>query len=535
MKDKYQTFISLSSHLLTSLVIVLILFFTSSSSYAAGDEKLHRKAQQEMDKGNFDIAEDLYQQIISKDTKDVKAYIGLATAYLKRRNLNAAFEAGIKVLELDTKNARARAIVGTALLRSGYVDRASDQLLYALQFNQRDDLALASSAEIDLYESRTAEAYQKLRLATYIRPSEGDYWLILARAASRQEFFKEASEALRQFLQNSPKTDIDRRARIEGVIRFYSYLGNTHLYQVRGKSSSIPLDIKLRRPYLQVKVNGKETLRFVIDTGAGLCVISPEAAAKIGVKEIARGGEARAVGGEGAFSIVYGLIDEMQIGDIKISLVPTYIRKVHAPSTAKAEDIADGYLGLSLLGNFLMTMDYKANELELVIPDEDSKENKETVTPAANSTVVPFRTTESGLISVEGKINDELTLNFIFDSGATSTVISHDIVDAQKWESKILKDTVKVIGAAGFTENVKLMLGKVQIIDLLRENMRMPILNLSRINEQAGFEQQGILGGDFLYHCRIQIDFRRLQLTLTPSTGLVKRVGEASLLEKEAK
>ncbi|KAF0248450.1 MAG: Tfp pilus assembly protein PilF, partial [bacterium] len=433
MKYKSQTLKSINSRLFNSLVIVVLLVFASGSVYAADDKKTHNKAQQELNKGNFEQAEVLYQEILSKDGKDLKAHIGLGLVYLKKRNLSGAFEIGIKALELDKKNARVRAIVGTALLRSGYIERAIEQLVYSLQLNQRDDLALAASAEIDLYESRTSDAYGKLKLATDIRPSEGDYWLVLARAASRQELFKEASEALRQFLQNSPKTDIDRRARIEGVIKFYTYLGNTHLYQIRGKSSSIPLDIKLRRPYLEVKVNGKETLKFVIDTGAGLCVISPEAAAKIGVKEIARGGEARAVGGDGAFQIIYGLIDEMQLGDIKVSLIPTYIRKVHTLSSSNPEVVADGYLGLSLLGNFLMTMDYKANQLQLVLPEEEKA--KELVSnPPANSTVVPFRTTESGLISVESKINDEVMLNFIFDSGATSSVISHDIVDTQKWQ-----------------------------------------------------------------------------------------------------
>ena len=69
-------------------------------------------------------------------------------------------------------------------------------------------------------------------------------------------------------------------------------------------------------------------------------------------------------------------------------------------------------------------------------------------------------------------------------------------------------------------------------MDLIRENLRMPILNLARINEQAGFEQQGILGGDFLYHCRILIDFQRLQLTLTPNSSLLKKAKETSVSEK---
>ncbi len=522
---------TITSRLLTSLGTIIFICLMASSSYALGTDKQLRKAQQEFEQGNFERAETLYQEIINKDAKDIKAYIGLGQVYLKARNLVGAFEIGLKALELDTKHPRARAIVGMALLRSGYIDKSRDQLLYALQLNHRDDLALAASAEIDLYENRVSEAYQKLKQATGIRPSEGDHWLVLARAASRQEFFKEAAEALRQFLQNSPKTDVDRRERIEGVIRFYTYLGDTHLYQIRGKTASIPLKIKIRRPHLEIKVNGKETLRFVIDTGAGLCVISPEAATRIGVKEVARGGEARAVGGDGAFSIVYGVIDEMQLGDIKVSMIPTYIRKVHSPANAKAEDIADGYLGLSLLSNFLMMMDYKNGQLQLDISNENPTQTANNIDD--NSTIVPFRTTESGLISVETKLNDEVTLNFIFDSGATSSVISHNIVESQKWQDKIAAETVKVVGAAGFADNIKVLnASKIQLMDLIRENLRMPILNLARINEQAGFEQQGILGGDFLYHCRILIDFQRLQLTLTPNSSLLKKAKETSVSEK---
>lgn len=535
MKNQKTVFALVNLQAFTKLFMLIVFCLWVSSVSANGITGQHRKAEKEISNGNFEQAEHLYQEIIKKNAKDVEAHLGLGQVYLKRRNLQEAFDIGIKALQMDVNNTRARAIVATALLRSGYIEKSREQLNYTLQINPREDLALATSAEIDLYESRIKEAYQKLRQATSIRPAEGDYWLILARAASRQEFFKEAAESLRQFLQNSPKTDVERRSRIDGVIKFYTYLGESHLYQIKGKSADIALQIKLRRPHLEIKINGKETLKFVIDTGAGICVLSPEAAARVGVKEIARGGEARAVGGEGSFPIVYGLIDELQLGDIKVNAVPTYIRKVHSVSNAKAEDIADGYLGLSLLSNFLMTMDYKNGQLKLVMPDDDDKTVKDPAKEAEkipNSTIVPFRTTESGLISIESKVNDDATVNLIFDSGATSSVISSTVVDSQKWESKILKETVKVVGAAGLTEDVKLISAKVQIVDLLRENMRMPILNLARINEQAGFEQQGILGGDFLYHCRIQIDFRKLQLTLTPNSSTLKRVGEA-LLEKD--
>jgi hypothetical protein len=78
---------------------------------------------------------------------------------------------------------------------------------------------------------------------------------------------------------------------------------------------------------------------------------------------------------------------------------------------------------------------------------------------------------------------------------------------------------------------------KLKVSELIRENLRMPILSLAQLNEHAGFEQQGILGGDFLNNCRVQIDFKKLQLTLTPQNAELKKLNnEASKLDaKEVK
>lgn len=524
-QDRVRNYIWFTRSLQT-MAMILLLF-----SFALAGESQYNKAQKAVQEGDFVAAEQIYQQIISSNDKDIKAHLGLSWVYLKSHNLQGAFNEAAKVVLQEPHNARGHALVGTVLLRSGYLDKAFDHLKLALTTNSREALALATAAEIDLYENRVSAAYDKLKIVTNIQSDEPDYWLLFARCASRQQLFKEAANGLRQFLSSAPKTDTDRRARIEGVIKFYTFLGGTQVYQVKGKSTGATIQIKGRRPYLAVKVNGKETLNFVIDTGAGISVISTDAAQRLGIKEIARGGNARAVGGEGNFTIVYGLVDDLEIGTIKVSNVPVYIREIHAPENTKPEDIADGFLGLSVLSNFLLTLDYKNAEIRLGLPDDKQEaiSLESLLGEHSQATVVPFRTTESGLISVEAKIDDDNILNFIFDSGASSSVISTATVAAQHWDKKILpNDIVKVIGAAGVTENVKILRAKkLQLNDLMRENLRMPILNLTNINEQAGFEQQGILGGDFLNSCRIQIDFRTLKILITPHiSGLVKKTTE---------
>jgi hypothetical protein len=50
------------------------------------------------------------------------------------------------------------------------------------------------------------------------------------------------------------------------------------------------------------------------------------------------------------------------------------------------------------------------------------------------------------------------------------------------------------------------------VADIQQTNMRALVLDFGAINETSGFEQSGILGGDFLRHFRVTIDFSRALL-----------------------
>jgi hypothetical protein len=56
---------------------------------------------------------------------------------------------------------------------------------------------------------------------------------------------------------------------------------------------------------------------------------------------------------------------------------------------------------------------------------------------------------------------------------------------------------------------------------LRKNNSRAVILSLEAVNETSGFEQHGILGGDYLAHFRVVIDLRRYQFKLTPQTKAI--------------
>ena len=448
---------------------------------------------------------------------------------LKQNKLVECFEQASQVIATDSLNGRAFGLMGIALLRSGEFRTSYESLLTALKFDNKDHLALAGLAELQYFEHRTKNAYDAMHRAIQIDPREPDYYVSMARVCSRLELYSEAADAYQNFLSVAPKTDEERRARIRGLIDFYRYLGTTKLHRQSGPEVvTIPFELHGNRPFIQVKINNKQTLRFVIDTGASLSVISDKAAEQLGIKAVARGGHARAVGGNGSFAIIYGVLDSVAFGEAKVDLVPAYIRTVHTATETPAEERADGYIGLSVLSNYAVTIDYK--EKKLILDRTELKEvlpSAELLPTNSDFINIPVRSTSGGLASAEGMLEGhEKPFNFIIDTGASTTVISKAAVKRFALENLKLKNSFfRVIGAAGIEDNVEAIGFQTLTVNGLRQrNARALILNLDPVNETSGFEQHGIIGGDFLRHFRVQLDLRKFEFHLTPQSVGIERI-----------
>jgi predicted aspartyl protease len=507
-------------------VLAACLFLTCSVAHAAGVEKDERSygiGQRAIRDGDYQKAVKVFVDLLTANPGDIRAHIGAAQAYYKLQDYKLTFDQATAALKLDDHNAQAHALSGIALLRSGYLDHAAVELTQAVRLNPKEALAWGGLAEIDYYTNRTRESRQKSLYAMQLDSREPDYLVTFARAASRLELFSEAADAYDRFLRVAPRTETEKRDRIRGLIQFYRQLTGVHLHQILGpRSTAIAFKIGLdRRPYIDVRVNGRPAT-FVIDTGSGFTVISDEAADRLGVGAMARGGTSQGVGGNGKFPIVYGLINSIQLGEDKIGAVPCFIRRFHGSPTHAEDPKADGFIGLSVLSNFTTQIDYKNQQMSLLREVEDSAAEANT-DPA--TTVIPFRTTQNGLISVETQIDDTRFINAILDTGASSTVMSSAAVKRLEMNSSIIKgQTVQVVGAAGVTDNVELLfLRTCKIANLTQNNLRALILDFGAINETSGFEQSAILGGDFLRNFKVTIDFNRARLLFEPQNPAITK------------
>ncbi|MGI8732930.1 MAG: aspartyl protease family protein [Pyrinomonadaceae bacterium] len=486
------------------------------------NNKALKRAEKALREGDFEQAEAMLRELLSKDVLNENARLSLSFALLKQRRLREAYDHAARVLLTKPMSAKAHALLGQAILGSGDFRDSVEEFRTALAMDDDEALAIAGLAMVDFYENRLADCVRGLRRAVALEPNEPDYIFSLAQASARYEMFKEAADSYERFLAIAHKTDEDRRARIRGLVDFLRYLGKQgQLYVSTGREmTALSFESIDGRPILKVRINGeKEPLRFVLDTGSGMSVISEKTANRLGLRSISRGGMARAVGGAGKFEIVYGFLSSLEVGEVRVENVPVYIRHFYDERVP-----VDGYLGLSVITRFYAAVDYGDRTFKLVRSRSSDnldmlQKSAGNLPPVATDFVeIPVRTTSSGFLSGEVRLEGiEKPQNFIIDTGASISVVSEKLAALEELAEFMTPHRMRVFGAAGVTEDVKTMLlPRVMLGSLIREQVSAAILDLEPVNETTGFTQAGILGSNFLRHFRVSFDFRRGLIRLEP-------------------
>src|SRR5258705_10488672 len=410
---------------------ILICLAMSASVLEVSDGKLREHANEALKNGDYENAEKQFRELLAKNAHDKEARLGLSFALLKQRMLQDAYDHAARVVLTDPLSARAHALLGSVILASGDFQNSVEEFRTSLSLKDDEALAIAGLGMVDFYENRLEASIKGLRRAVSLDSSEPDYIFDLGQATARNERYKEAADAYERFLVIAPKTDADRRARIRGLIDFLRYLGKQGSLYVAGGANrtSISFESFDNRPIFKIRINGqKEPFRFVLDTGSGMSVVSEITAQRLGLRPVAKGGLARAVGGGGKFEIVYGYISSIEIGEVKVENIPVYIRRFFDDKVP-----VDGYLGLSAVSKFLTAIDYGERRLSLIkqhpsdiyeswttVRRDETSTSLDPILQPDSSLEIRLRTTSSGFLSGEVNLDGfDRPLNFIIDTAAS--------------------------------------------------------------------------------------------------------------------
>lgn len=160
--------------------------------------------------------------------------------------------------------------------------------------------------------------------------------------------WREASAAFEAVLRLNPPADLAATAS-QGIRSLAPLLREAAPRSPRAEETKVSLRRARGNWLAEVRLNDTRTARFVVDTGASLCVVSPEVAADLGIRA---GPSAEMIPMQVVGSVTAGprvTLASVRAGDAEVEDVAAVIHAI-GPGI-------DGLLGNTFLGRFTVTLD----------------------------------------------------------------------------------------------------------------------------------------------------------------------------------
>ncbi|MEY2601915.1 MAG: hypothetical protein QOJ36_1234 [Verrucomicrobiota bacterium] len=255
---------------------------------------------------------------------------------------------------------------------------------------------------------------------------------------------------------------------------------------------------------LPIHVNDHGPFDFILDTGAGTSLLTPELAKQLNVK-IVGSKEGQSAGGKVAVSLAKA--DSLSVGEARIDGVDLGIVDLaHVGKTIGAK--IDGDLGYNFLKHFRVTIDYRDSEIHF-----DDPKRVEAFGRAAK-TAVPIRLASPAkpLLLIDVRLNDRGPFQFAIDTGTSTTAITPQLAN----ELGISSPPVGTGTTAGAQVDVRA--GNIESFQLggaRIDNMTIVVADFFEMLSAAiGAKLDGIVGYNFIRNYKVAIDYPGETLTL---------------------
>jgi len=451
---------------------------------------------------DFVKAAQLYQAALTKNPSNADATIGLVHALLRQEKVQEAADALQAAVKLGTESAALMTLRGEVELRQGDPWKASATAVASqnldpcnprtmLLLSRLSDLnsqyamgrrLLLSAHQLDSEDPeiraawmRTLPAEKRIpEMEAYLAAPRGDTADVLRDLQTDFEEFKSWTA--------EPRKSCTMASQVPNAEIPFALVRNSGAH-----AFAFGLDLKVNNHKLLAAIDTSFNSRFQIAGASGI-LIRESIAQKMGLKPLTQN-HVPGVGYEGPRSGYLAYADSISIGNIEF-----HDCAVQVMDATHFTDGADGLIGMDILSNYLVTLDYRAEKLILSpLPPR----------PAAAAA-------QDGLYNryIAPEMNDYTAIMlFVVATGIIPSVLSpgaaFEVVKGHKdpkFEVRDYKGRVINNYSAG---NVTLNFAKMSWSEV-----EIPSFDTSRYSDDAGMEISGLIGLRMLNHMTVHIDYR---------------------------
>jgi tetratricopeptide (TPR) repeat protein len=465
-------------------------------------------AKRELFAARYENAAQLYSQVVAKEPENGDAWYGLVRAQLSTHHSRDAYASAEKALKNSPHSAGAQTAAGCAAFRHGDLPGAERFYQAALKIDPQYPGALSGLASINSAVSRFKTA-RDLRMRAY-KASPEDPELMVAYANTLKDDQAHIAALAAALARLDPASDEARRLRVhiadDRVVagrklrRLISPYENSTVKLLRitdGPSHQRGVGIAIR-------LNGKQTARLLLDTGASGVAISPKQAEHAGLEVIS--GEAsdfKGIGDEKPQSSTVYIAPELRIGDVVFADYP-----ISAFRSAKSSSY-DGIIGPDVLERYIVRLDFAQLLMSLETrpknPEADSDEPIDWTGPPAPGFFRIFRF--GNHLAVPTFLNGGRSALFLVDSGSSVNLIDTDVA---KEYTKVSNDSRTILkGLQGQVKEIsRASKISLQFAGFRQENSDLIAISFDKLDDGMGVGFGGLLGMPILAQLATTIDYR---------------------------
>jgi tetratricopeptide (TPR) repeat protein len=491
-------------------------------------------------KGEFDAAIEKYRQILQEKPKSPDAYAGLIRTYLKKKDVQQAYDTATQALQV-ADSVPVHVALGEVYFRQGKIHEAEEEWVKVVNSGRLDAHAYGGLARVRWAISMYKSGWTMIDKAHTLDPTDPEIqslWTRKLSPAARIKFLEDS-------LASENNDDAETRTAMQHYLEYLRARANDprgacHLVS-KTSTTETPLLRLLQDPQhlrgygLAVEVNGHKS-RLMLDTGASGILINRNLAEKAGATRLSDT-EIRGIGDKGNQEAYTTVADSLKIGDLEFQ--GCTVRVLEQRSVIGE----DGLIGADVFSSFLVDLDFPNEKLRLkelpkrpedtastihLSTEEDDSETENRAADKTAASAQDAKRAHSGpqdryvapemksytqifrfghMLLVPTSIGNVPGKLFLLDSGAFT---NHITPAAAREVTKVHGDSDTTIkGLSGSVDKVyRADKAVLQFGHIRQENQDLVAFDLTHISDSIGTEVSGTLGFTLLRFLDIKIDYR---------------------------